>query len=289
MIRSLLAPVLFGALASSSVGPQPDTVDAAFAAVDATGGPPPPTSLDASDASGEHDPADAGKPLDAVPAEAAVDAAGAPAHAFQNSLGMKFAPTPIMGVLFSIWETRLQDYEAYAQATGAPIPRPDFVETALQPKAAVSRAEAQAFAAWLTAKEQKEGGIATTQKYRLPTDAEWDVAFGVGMTGTLYPWGSPFPPPDHFANYGITNDSFVFTAPVGSFAPNPLGLYDMAGNVWEWIGEGCATGGAYLVRGAGWNAKSAPYMESAFHYCFGADLVGHHNVGFRVVLDGARK
>jgi formylglycine-generating enzyme required for sulfatase activity len=120
----------------------------------------------------------------------------------------------------------------------------------------------------------------------LPTDAEWDAASLLGKTGGAFPWGSGFPPPDHFANYGVTKDGFEYTSPVGSFPPSAVGLYDLAGNLWEWIGQGCASGGGYLVRGAGWNARNAQYFDLAFHYCFGADLVGHHNVGFRLVLEG---
>jgi hypothetical protein len=224
-------------------------------------------------------PADGGSPE-----VAEADAAPPPAGTFDNSLGMRFVSVPGLKVRFSIWETRVRDYEAYAVATGALVPHPEFPEAALQPKASISRKEAEAFAAWLTKKERDEKRIGASAEYRLPTDAEWDVAIEVGKTGGPFPWGSGFPPPDHFANYGVTKDGFAYTAPVGSFPPNSLGLYDMAGNLWEWIGQGCASGGAFLVRGAGWNAKNQSYFNLGFHYCFGGDLVGHHNVGFRLVL-----
>ena len=210
-----------------------------------------------------------------------------PAGAYENSLGMRFVPVAGTTVIFSIWETRARDFEAYAMATNAPVPHPDFPEGPLQPKAAVSRAQAEAFAQWLTQAEQKLGQLAPGQRYRLPTDKEWDVAFAAGQTGGKFPWGGAFPPPDHFANYGVSKDGFAYTAPVGSFPPNRFGLFDMAGNLWEWIGEGCAQGGAYLVRGAGWNAQNPQYLDVSFHYCFGGDLIGHHNVGFRLVREGA--
>jgi eukaryotic-like serine/threonine-protein kinase len=207
-----------------------------------------------------------------------------PATAFENSLGMRFVRVPGTGVMFSIWETRVRDFEAYAMATRATIPHPEFPETPLQPKASVSRGEAELFARWLTTKEQTDKLLGPGERYRLPTDAEWDAAMQMGTTGGPFPWGSSFPPPDQFANYGVSQDGFQYTAPVGSFPPNRLGLYDLAGNLWEWIGEGCASGGAFLVRGAGWNAHNQPYLKTDFHYCFPADLVGHHNVGFRLVL-----
>jgi Sulfatase-modifying factor enzyme 1 len=205
---------------------------------------------------------------------------------YENTLGMRFLPVSGTTVLFSIWETRVRDYEAFAAATGAQVPHPEFPEEPLSPKASISRAQAEAFAVWLSGKEHDEGKLDMSRKYRLPTDAEWDAAIDLGNTGGPYPWGTGFPPPDHFANYQITNDGFEFTAPVGSFPPNRLGLYDLFGNLWEWIGEGCAQGRAYLVRGAGWNAHTMPYFELPFHDCFADDLVGHHNVGFRVVLEG---
>jgi formylglycine-generating enzyme required for sulfatase activity len=241
------------------------------------GGAPP-------DAAGSETPADAAGPS---PVNGAADgsADGLPAGAYENSLGMRLVPVPSTNVLFSIWETRVKDYLAFAQATGSAAPRPDFPEMDLSPKASVSRAQAAAFATWLTQKEQKEQKIRPTQKYRLPTDQEWDAAIAVGQTGGQYPWGDVFPPPDHFANYEISNDGFTYTSPVGSFPPNKYGLFDLAGNLWEWIGEGCQAGGAYLVRGAGWNGKTDRFLASTFHYCFPGDLVGHHNVGFRVVLE----
>ena len=286
--RWLLALVLAGcggSVAQRSVPPEPPEEPADAAVTSALPDAP------AKDRAPDPAPTgDAPIPDVAVPDAAAADGAlrveAGPAGAFENSLGMRFLPVPGLTVRFSIWETRVRDFEAYATATGVPVPHQDFAETALDPKAAVSRKEAEAFARWLTMKEQADGAIAAGQRYRLPADAEWDAAIELGKTGGPYPWGAAFPPPDHFANYGISQDGFPYTAPVGSFPPNRLGLHDLAGNLWEWIGEGCASGGAYLVRGAGWNAKNQSYFTSAFQYCFGADLVGHHNVGFRLVLEG---
>src|SRR5439155_12375310 len=204
----------------------------------------------------------AGSPDPDGPVASAPDAAplarDAGAGTFENSLGMRFRPVPGTQVRFSIWETRVRDYQAYAQATGAVVPRPDFPEAELQPKAAISRAQAQAFADWLTRKEQQAGILGPQARYRLPTDAELDAAMQIGASP--FPWGGGFPPPDHFANYGVSNDGFPYTAPVGSFPPNAFGLHDLAGNLWEWIGEGCASGGGYLVRGAGWNAHNQMYL-----------------------------
>jgi sulfatase modifying factor 1 len=78
---------------------------------------------------------------------------------------------------------------------------------------------------------------------QLPSEAEWEFAARGGLESAEYTWGDEFLPAGrHMANtwqgeFPIVNtklDGFMWTAPVGSFPPNGYGLYDMAGNVWEW-------------------------------------------------------
>ncbi|MFL2770563.1 MAG: formylglycine-generating enzyme family protein [Rhodospirillaceae bacterium] len=105
----------------------------------------------------------------------------------------------------------------------------------------VSWRDAKAFVAWLSGK--------TNERYRLPTEAEWEYA-AKGGTESLYFWGEN---PDDACDYGnvydtaaaekwptenwdapACTDGFPDNAPVGQFKPNPFGLYDILGNVWEW-------------------------------------------------------
>ncbi len=261
-----------------------------------------------------------------------------------NSLGMKFVPAGTDGVLFCTWDVRVQDWRAFVQATGSQQPggifvmkvitnangsrslswsldpnasweNPGFEQGPTHPVVGVSWNDAEAFCQWLTKKEQAEGKLASNQKYRLPTDAEWSAAVGDGK----YPWGESWPPPDDAGNYADQaflaslpgtgwsclpeNDGYARTSPVGSFRPNAYGLYDMGGNVGQWCEDWYQAsmnsdeirqkvpalnndggGSAFKVlRGASWSNFDPLILLSSYRY---GDVPGsrYDSYGFRVVV-----
>ena len=221
-----------------------------------------------------------------------------------NSLGMKFVPVPGTAVLFGIWDVRVRDYRAYADAVGGadsswedpkyegvPVtPSPDC------PVVNVNWQDATAFCRWLTKKERGEGKIGDSQSYRLPQELEWSRAVG----NTKYPWGDAWPPPSGAGNYadglaqcgaggstvieGCVKD-YVSTSPVGSFNANRHGLYDLGGNVWQWCEDWYDEGQRYRVlRGASWDGHIPTGLLSVNRLA-AAPNRRHYKFGFRCVLE----
>jgi len=241
---------------------------------------------------------------------------------WENFLGMKFVPVPGTNVLFCIWETRVQDFEAFVTATGhnagqgwrAPGTQSyaaGFSQTPLHPVVNVSWNDAVAFCRWLTEKERGAGKLSPGQEFRLPTDAEWSLAVGLppesgatpeskdGKIPNVYPWGTGYPPPERSGNYSSEGDGWYpnnpvkidgytdgarFTARVGSYTANRLGIYDLGGNVWEWCGDWFnADRKDRAVRGASFNQSTPGFLLSSYH---GRKPPGvrEFNLGFRCVV-----
>jgi formylglycine-generating enzyme required for sulfatase activity len=235
---------------------------------------------------------------------------------------MIFVPVPNTKVWFSIYETRMKDFTAFAASQPnldgtnwdhalyhgrTPVSvGPDY------PVVNVSWNDASAFCAWLTTNEQRVGTISEKECFRLPTDAEWSWAAGIGGSETkgtpkeknskiknVYPWGTQFPPPagagnfadqaalNYFTNWPHIqgyNDGYVTTSPVGTFTPNSLGIYDLAGNAMEWC-EDFYDGahGSRVLRGGAWINCGPESLWSSYRNHTGQNRYSVAT-GFRAVL-----
>lgn len=207
------------------------------------------------------------------------------------------------------YEVTFEEYETYCRETGYNVPvdpqcflQPDpSMLGATMPVMNVARSEAKAYCKWLSKKSGKH--------YRLPTEAEWEKAARGGLDEKEYPWGNEDPWADRIyrANYGPgLNQSFVWgkdgyqhTAPVGAYPPNGYGLYDMAGNVWEWCQdwydskyyeqspavnpEGPSKGFRGVIRGGCYSSKKS-HLRCATRVALSPDTLDHL-VGFRIARD----
>jgi formylglycine-generating enzyme required for sulfatase activity/serine/threonine protein kinase len=238
---------------------------------------------------------------------------------WENGLGMRFAPLDGT-LLFSVWETRVQDYARFCRETSRAAPVVDLGQGPAHPVVNVNRDDAEAFCAWLTAYELAGGRLHPGQRYRLPTDREWSRAVGLpdepgdtpetrdGRMHGVYPWGKAWPPPEGVGNFadpsgkpsarnrsrraapaaGGVGDPYVQTSPVGSFPANERGLFDMAGNVWEWCADAYKNSGALrhwgVLRGGSWADYGPGILQSSYRNVVPPterDVI----YGFRCVID----
>jgi formylglycine-generating enzyme len=208
--------------------------------------------------------------------------------------------TPVHAVyLRSFWmdkyEVTNKKYKQFCDATGRSYPVDPiigyFQNYPNYPVVDVTWSDAMAYAQWAGK--------------RLPTEAEWEKAARGGLLGMKYPWGDENPVTR--CNYGsysgtLTNQMANFNAgrgtlPVGSFAANGYGLYDMAGNVLEWCADwydgnyysnsalnnpqGPGSGNGRVLRGGCWHSESN-YIRCADRS--NSPASPDHVVGFRCVI-----
>jgi formylglycine-generating enzyme required for sulfatase activity len=188
-----------------------------------------------------------------------------------------------------------------------------------QPVVNVGWQDAAAFCNWLSGQEglapayENKGGrlvpvVPATNGYRLPTEAEWEwVARGLGGM-RKYPWGDSLPVPPGAGNFADRSaqalvpltipdfdDGFAATAPVGSFAAGPAGLYDLGGNVAEWTHDlytvqpaantvavdpaASGDGPLRVIRGSSWKSSAVTELRLAYRdYGDGR----RNDLGFRI-------
>ncbi len=225
-----------------------------------------------------------------------------------NSLGIRFVP--VGDVQFAVYLTTVKDFESFATATGLKSEawkNPGFKQGPDHPVVNVTWREADAFCKWLTEKERKAGLLKPGELYRLPTDLEWSKAVGLPSENganpeerdmgvqDVYPWGNAWPPPAGAGNYAGEetstdipipgyNDGFPNTSPVGKFKVNAAGLYDMGGNVWQWVNDFWnGENRAKTLRGGSWYNGAIPLsLLSSCRISSSPDTL-HDTYGFRIV------
>ena len=192
------------------------------------------------------------------------------------------------------YEVTVEQWNACADAGActriAPDSNASVAPPANSPMRNVSWDDAQVYVKWLS----KVGG----KPYRLPSEAEWELA-ARGGTQSTYWWGEQMK--KGTADCKECGDPYRADAPTpaGSFAPNPYGLYDMNGSVWEWVADcwhssykGAPADGrnwddpscsVRVIRGGSWR-EGAAYMQSATRFKYSASVRQSQN-GFRVARD----
>lgn len=191
-----------------------------------------------------------------------------------------------------------------------------------QPVVQVSWTDAALYCNWLSEQEglplfyevadgEVTGFNPDATGYRLPTEAEWEWAARTDGSGNVlrYPWGEQLPPPEgagNFADMSVSvfmgqfisgyNDTFMGTAPVGQFQVNAQGMYDMAGNVSEWVHDyygsqitlgtsvevdplGPESGAYHTIKGSSWAHSNVTEMRLSYR---DFSDTARNDLGFRI-------
>jgi len=189
------------------------------------------------------------------------------------------------------YEVTFAEYDQFAKETKRPLPDDEGWGRGIRPVINVSWDDAVAFTRWLSKKSGR--------KFRLPSEAEWEFAARAG-TQTRFYWGDDFGRANaNCSECGSPWDGRQ-TAAIGSFSPNPLGLYDMTGNVYEWCQdtrhrsyEGAPKDGSAWIskkdqnfrinRGGSWFQPAGEM--TVFRRCWDRADQTRRELGFRVLME----
>ena len=174
--------------------------------------------------------------------------------------------------LVGVYEVTFAEWDACVSDGGCGGYRPDDagLGRGRRPVIYVSWEDAQGYVRWLSRR--------TGEDYRLLSEAEWEYVARAGTT-TEYWWGDDIG--RSRANCDSCGDSHDYTAPVGSFPANPFGLYDVHGNVWEWV-EDCYKGDCRgrMLRGGSWINDPGSLRSANRYWSLSGKRDSH--AGFRV-------
>lgn len=201
---------------------------------------------------------------------------------FKNGLGREMVWIPALRGWAGAHEVTQEEYERLGGGN------PSYFKAPNHPVDSVTWFEAVKFCEALTAHEQSLGALPAGHRYRLPTDEEWSQLVGNqkldGAVSSLF-------------------DRQKSTAPVGSLAPNEFGLYDVRGNVWEWVGDwysqtivnriqkdGATANPEWVgtdrkvLRGGAWNRSGEFDLAVGNRMGASPSSKDRYDVGFRVLL-----
>ena len=166
------------------------------------------------------------------------------------------------------YQITFDQYDQFCRETGNQLPDDQGWGRGNRPVINVSALDAEGYCKWLSKK--------TGQVYRLPTEEEWEYSCRGGTT-TEYYWGDEWDPQMANGDYLVGK-----TTPVGSYPPNPFGLADMSGNVWQWTSSiwGSNQPNQRVLRGGSWYNYPQD-LRSATRY-WNVTGVRYNNYGFRV-------
>ena len=222
----------------------------------------------------------------------------------------------------AVTEVTNREYRLFDKGFSSGAVRGNSLSGDTQPAANLTWEQAAGYCNWLSKEEAltpfyiKEGGRITgfdksADGYRLPTEAEWAWAARTTNTGATlkFPWGAEMPPGKNSGNYadrkaaalfgrviGNYDDGYMVSAPVGSFSPNDKGLFDLGGNVAEWVNDfydvvvsvgnkveadpmGPASGEFHVIRGSSWAHGAITELRLSYRD-YGSK--SREDVGFRI-------